>query len=117
MAPLPANVRLARLVGSGLASQACFGAEDIEDARISIDEACTSVLTAEPIDSLTLHFDVSQREIAMEISAPVRNPPQQLQRVSREILDAVTAEWHLTVDGSVMTIVVRAASRSGDGAT
>jgi len=94
MTATPLNLRLARLVGSGLASQAGMSVEEIEDVRIGIDEACSALLAAGARRDLELRFHLEDGVLAVDIRAELPNPPPlRLPDDVREILDAVTARW------------------------
>ena len=93
-----ANVRLARLVGSGLASQAGVTTEELDDLRLAIDEACWALIASGARGALELRFELIGRRLTVGISGNVSEPVRRLPASSAGMLDAVTAGWSLTSD-------------------
>jgi hypothetical protein len=93
-----ANVHLARLVGSGLASQAGMTVEELDDLRLAIDEACWALIASGAQGALDLRFELSGPSLTVGISGHVGEPVRRLPAPSAGILDAVTAGWSLSSD-------------------
>lgn len=86
-------VRLTRLVGSGLATQADFTVDEIEDVRIAVDEICAVLIDqSHPERELRLRFCLRDATLECEVTAEVDGRPA-LDELSAHILDA-TVDHH-----------------------
>ena len=103
MAPLASNIRLARLVASGLGTQGGMTMEEVEDLRIAVDEACSSLLSAGLGSPMRVRFHLAEGELSVELCAEILQPGG-LPVTSQEILDAVTGRWDLQADGAVVEL-------------
>jgi hypothetical protein len=113
--PLPSNIRLVRLVASGLGSGLGLTVEEIEDLRIAVDEACHWAVSNDVVDLLRLSFSTRADELSICLTAVLRREPDPMPAATRQILDAVTGEWSLQRDG--LTLELRMSPRrDGTGA-
>jgi serine/threonine-protein kinase RsbW len=101
---VPSNIRLARLVGSGLGSQAAMTMEEVEDLRIALDEACSWMVSNEPRGQLAVHFSLVDGTLHVEVCAEAGSPAAELPAGTREILDAVTDRWALGAGGTTVEL-------------
>ena len=86
-------VRLTRLVASGLATQAEFTVDEIEDVRIAVDEICTALIDrSSPDRDLAVRFFLRDATLECEVTAEVGEPTV-LDELSIHILDA-TVDHH-----------------------
>ena len=96
------HVRLARLVASGIATQAGFHVEDVADFRIAVDELCATLLETTQF-SVALRFTVTGGVVEVEgrTTGPAPSPPDPLRMdLARQILDVVADGYELDlVDG------------------
>jgi anti-sigma regulatory factor (Ser/Thr protein kinase) len=97
--PLPSNIRLIRLVTSGLVSGLGLTDEEIQDLRIAVDEACHWAVSNEVVDLLRLRFSTRADELAICLRADLRREPDPMPAATQQILDAVTGAWSLQRDG------------------
>jgi hypothetical protein len=101
-------IRLARLVVTGVANSAGFGADALEDARVAIDEACGILVERCPPSGLHITFRQANGSIEVDVAcrAPLDcSPPAGL---ALEVLGAVTTSWdmHRQGDRLVLHLVV-----------
>lgn len=84
-------VRLTRLVVSGIATQAEFSLDEIEDLRIAVDELCAALIEhSEPLSELQLTFVLDGATLQCEIVTDVQGEVE---------LDELTSHvLHATVD-------------------
>jgi hypothetical protein len=110
----PANVRLARLMASGMASQASMSVEEIEDLRIAVDEACSVMLVTASYGALHLRYRLEGSTLSVELRARLADAPACLPQATRALLEVVTSQWWFTADGSsvVLGFVARRDLRS-----
>jgi hypothetical protein len=105
------NIRFARLVAAGLATQAGLDVDEMDDLRIAIDEVCASLLAAGAIGSFAVRFQVDPGTVLIEAQADVTTPPTELPRVTREILNGSASEWRHTITGATLRFAVDVRSR------
>ena len=111
----PCHVRLARLVASGMATQAGFGIDDIEDLRIGVDEMCSLLVDYVATDSAGLEDDVILRfrldDGGLSVLAQVpRGIPHRTfapDELSLLILDAVVEDRRMDVTNSEVKVSFR----------
>jgi anti-sigma regulatory factor (Ser/Thr protein kinase) len=99
LAPLPSNVRLARLVASGLGSELSMTVEEIDDLRIAIDEACHWMLSNEVAGLVRVSFHATGGDLAVCVTADLTGEGHPMAAQVRQVLDAVTAAWSVRRDG------------------
>jgi serine/threonine-protein kinase RsbW len=69
---LPAQsryIRLARLVGAGLANELGYGVDRLDDVRLAIGEACGLAVHAGAV-ALSLRYALDQTSLAVTVEAP-----------------------------------------------
>ncbi len=101
-------VRLARLLTSGVAAQAGFDVEEVEDLKIAVDEICATLIErskdAEPV-RLGFRPTDGSVEVAIEssiASASVESWTEERMKLSEQILSVVVDECRSeVVDGLV----------------
>jgi len=101
--PLPSNMRLIRLVASGLVSGLGLTDEEIQDLRIAVDE-CHWAVSNEVVDLLRLRFSTRADELAICLRADLRREPDPMPAATQQILEAVTGEWSLQRDGLALEL-------------
>ncbi len=93
---IPARVeyiRITRLVVSGIATQAEFSVDEIEDLRIAVDEICATLIDqSAPTGVLRLRFTSQDGTLLCEVAAVVDGPTE-LDELSAHIL-AATVDRH-----------------------
>lgn len=111
---LPADaglMRLARLMASGIATNAGLPVDEVEDFRMAVDEVCTSLVEAAAEEgSITLRFSVIDESLV--VAGDTGNSGQIDEArlsISREILGAITDEQQIGIDDE--TIWFRIARR------
>ena len=88
-------VRLTRLVVSGIATQAEFSVDEIEDMRIAVDELCATLIDqGEPGGDLRLRFTLDDATLRCEVTAQVAGDVE-LDELSAHILLATVDAHHL----------------------
>lgn len=103
------HVRLARLLGGGIASNQALGMAVVEDTRIAVDEVCAALVELGRGQPLTLNFRPGEDALVLRgsthVSVEPSSEPVRLV-ISQRILDAL-AGWHeLTQsDGQIMLTV------------
>jgi hypothetical protein len=100
MSPYRSNIRLARLVASGLGSELGLTVEEIDDLRIAVDEACYWIVTNEVVGLVRLSFDVTGEQLSICLAADLLGHPSPMPDTAHQVLDAVTREWSLHHDGA-----------------
>ncbi len=102
------NVRLARLVTSGIATRAGFDYDTVEDLRIAVDELC-SVLVANAggPQPLRLRFNGGSRhmEVRGDIAYASSKEPI-VDELTRQILAAVVDRYDVTRADGVLSFTV-----------
>jgi hypothetical protein len=118
---LPAQtplVKLARLVASGIAGAAGFESEESEDLRIAVDELCAALFELNTTDRLDVEFYVDDTTIEVRGSVDVV-PGTQLQRdrlrIAEDILQVVTDQHELSIDGDRAWFTMRKRRKVEDG--
>jgi serine/threonine-protein kinase RsbW len=111
------HIRLARLVASGLATQAGFGIDEIEDLRIGVDELCSLLVQhADPASKMTLDFRVEDAAVFLRAVAPPADPNAGLatDQLTVLILKAAVDHHDVAADRDLLTVelVKRRASAS-----
>jgi serine/threonine-protein kinase RsbW len=99
MSPTRSNIRLARLVASGLGSELGLTVDEIDDLRIAVDEACYWLVSNEVVGLVRVGFDATGERLSICLAADLRGEPTPMPETAHHILDAVTAEWLLHRDG------------------
>jgi hypothetical protein len=99
IAPLPSNVRLARLIASGLGSELSMTVEEIDDLRIAVDEACHWILGNDVVGLLRVTFEAVAGDLAVCVTADFTGEPHPMAEQVRQVLDAVTADWTVRRNG------------------
>lgn len=94
------HVRLARLVASGIASQARFAVDEIEDLRIGVDELCSLLIQDGSYGLLTIRFELAGEELTVLATAahPQAAPEFAADDLSLLILAAVTDDYSISHD-------------------
>lgn len=88
-------VRLTRLVVSGIATQAEFSVDEIEDMRIAVDELCATLIDqSEPESELRVRFVLDGATLRCEVTAAVAGDVE-LDELSAHILRATVDSHHL----------------------
>ncbi len=88
-------VRLTRLVVSGIATQAEFSVDEIEDMRIAVDELCATLIDqSEPLSELHVRFVLDGATLRCEVTAEVARDVE-LDELSAHILRATVDNHHL----------------------
>lgn len=105
----PEHVRLARLVGGGIASNQTVGMALVEDTRIAVDEVCAALVEFGRGQPLTLSFRPLEDALVLQGSTHVSVEPSSKSVrlvISQRILDAL-AGWHELIqsDGQVLLTV------------
>jgi len=88
------NVRLARLVTSGVGSAAGFDVDEIDDLRIAVDEVCSTLLETTAGSTLRLSFHQLGDVVTIDVTAdgpPLPTDGDQGERamLTRQILSVV----------------------------
>ena len=101
------NVALARTTAATLAARLDFTIDQVEDARLAIDEAVSHLVTGGD-ESITCSFEISGSELTMVVSssaehAPLPDPEGFGWIVMRALVDEVRAEDL----GGVVTLTLR----------
>lgn len=103
----PANprfLRLARLTASGVATDAGFDLDHVEDLRLAIDEACAVLLDGAPDGELELVYRFrSDGGVEIEGSCPSDGTELRVHPVAADLLAVTTTEHQLVSDGSRRT--------------
>ena len=97
------QVRLARLVAAGVATQEGFDVEAVEDLRISVDEACVWLIGQGAGTPLALTFTVGadgRLAVSGETERGEATSEGTLGRLAAQILAASCAEYAFTFDGT-----------------
>jgi serine/threonine-protein kinase RsbW len=97
------HLRLARLVGAGVAADAGFGLDAVEELRVAVDEACAVLLDSAPASSLlTIRFHIGDDTVIVEGRAPCENGDGiDVHPIAAELLEMTTDEFEFTEpDGS-----------------
>jgi hypothetical protein len=95
----PTFVRLVRLVISAMAADNDYDIEQVEDLRIAADELVNVVINSATAGSYVEIRLSANDEIGLEVSAPTDDEEASLDQLSREIVAAVTASFHVGVEG------------------
>jgi len=100
---LPADnayVAAVRLTTTALAARLGFTIDDIEDARIAVNEACTLLLEAGAAEGgdadLDVHYDLGEHTLSIDIAAPAGAELDHA-NFGWQLLRAVTADLRTTV--------------------
>lgn len=97
--------RLARLVASGLASGLDFDVDEVEDVRVAVDEAVSSLIQAAPSGPVRARFDLGANELCVEVSAAVTDAVP-LDELTSQILRVVTDKFERRQEGPVLRFVL-----------
>jgi serine/threonine-protein kinase RsbW len=104
MSPSRSNIRLARLVASGLGSALGLTVEEIDDLRIAVDEACYWVVSNDVVGVVRVRFDAVDEQLAICLTADLRGESPPLSETAHQLLDAVTGHWSLHRDGVALEL-------------
>lgn len=107
------DVRLVRLLASGVASQAGFAIDEIEAARLVVDEACVILLdTCEPddlsaaaVDVLMVRCERVHGSLRVRVTRPMAQATSDPTSVSTRVLDGLASQWSVRLD-DVPTVMV-----------
>lgn len=95
---LPANdrfLRIARLAAAGLADEAGFDVDGVEDLRVAVDEAAVALIeVASPSATVVLQFRVSPGRVDFFGEVPADKAPS-LHPVAESVLDVLTQGMEL----------------------
>lgn len=108
----PRFVRLARLIGAGLADELGFDLEGLDDVRLAIGEVCDLAVQAEA-DSIDLRYVVAPGSLVVAGTAQrsaTALPNQVVDEghlvLVKQILDVACGEHELTRTGDVVTFTL-----------
>ena len=105
---VPARVEyvpIVRLLVAGVANRIQLTLDEIEDLRLAVDELCHSLVDADhPAGEMVITCRVLSEALAIEgvSEVPVEESerrPTEIQDLSRRILDALTDEYEVDLDG------------------
>jgi len=108
--PIPTMVRVGRLTASSVASLSDMTIDDIDDIKIAVSEMITVLIQSGSRTTITLRFETSATEFAVEASTP--SPANDLGRndlaLAIAVLDAVADEHHVaSTDDRIMIRIVK----------
>jgi len=108
--PIPTMVRVGRLTASSIASLSDMSIDDIDDVKIAVSEMITVLIQSGSRTTITLRFETSANEFAVEASTPT--PASDLGRndlaLAIAVLDAVADEHHVaSTDDRIMIRIVK----------
>jgi serine/threonine-protein kinase RsbW len=112
-------LRLARLVGAGIAADAGFSVDAIEELRIAVDEACAILVDGTPKGGLlSLRFRVDGDAVVIEGRAPCEDGEvkSDIHPIAAELLRATTTEFSFG-DPDESTRTFRLVKRDGRDAS
>lgn|GEM_PF-224751 len=108
-------VRLARLLTSGVAAQAGFDVEEVEDLKIAVDEICATLIERSGADEpVRLAFRPVDGTVEVVIESAIATGSaeswtEERMKLSEQILSVVVDECHSeVVDGLVRYRLVKA---------
>lgn len=107
---VPEFVRLARLTCAGLATRIGMGYDEVEDLRIAVGEACSTVIGDGAREGrLTLRFALAPDSLSVEVTGDLAGtPPAEVDTsLSDQILDAVVDEHSISVSDDRVTLTKR----------
>jgi serine/threonine-protein kinase RsbW len=111
-------VAVARLAVAAVASRSDFSLEDIEDIRLAIAEACTSVIRdAQPWDHIAIHCETEPTELVVSVrggkGTAIRADARSEQGLGILIIQSLmdSVEYRLERDGVVLRMSKRPAPR------
>jgi anti-sigma regulatory factor (Ser/Thr protein kinase) len=111
--PIATMARVGRLTASSIASLSDMTIDDIDDIKIAVSEMITVLIQSGSRTTITLRFETSATEFAVEASTPT--PANDLGRndlaLAIAVLDSVADEHHVasTDDRMMIRIVKRLA--------
>ena len=109
-------LRLARLTAAGLAGEAGFSLDDIEDLRVAVDEVCAVLVEGAPDDvQLELVYTVEADSLVVEGSCPNPGAVPELHPVARELLAMTADDYAVYSVGDVMSFRLLKRSRVATG--
>lgn len=130
------DVRLVRLLTSGVATQAGFTIDEIEAARLVVDEACVILLdicqtnsmfgansdagldddagsttpthdaTRQSGDVLVVRCERARGELRVTVSRPTSHATSNPMPVSTRVLDGLASRWSVRLDGAPEVMVL-----------
>jgi serine/threonine-protein kinase RsbW len=108
------HLRLARLVGAGVAADAGFGVDAVEELRIAVDEACAILVESAPEGSmLTLSFRLEDDAVVVEGRGSRQNGTGlDIHPIAAELLKVTTSEFSFS-DPDETTRGFRLVKRNG----
>jgi serine/threonine-protein kinase RsbW len=101
-------VRLARLLTSGVAAQAGFDVEEVEDLKIAVDEICATLIErAGDAEPLRLGFRPTEGSVEVAIESAIASGAaeswtEERMKLSEQILSVVVDECHSEVVNGVV---------------
>lgn len=98
------SLRLARLVAAGVAGEAGFSIDAIEDLRVAVDELCAVLIDgAGPEAEVTVSYSVVGDGVVVEGGCTNRAASTELHVVARELLAMTTDEYTVDKAGDLVT--------------
>ena len=94
------NLRLARLTAAGIAGDAGFSLDAIEDLRVAVDELCAVLIEdAGPEIDATVTYSVVGDQVVVEGECVNGAAGSDLHAVARELLEMTTDDYSVAKDG------------------
>jgi serine/threonine-protein kinase RsbW len=104
------HLRLARLTAAGIAGEAGFTLEAIEDLRVAVDEVCAILIEGAGEDAeVMLEYRSGADGLVIEGSCPNGGGEPDLHPVARELLAMTADEYEVGREGS--SVVFRLVKR------
>jgi serine/threonine-protein kinase RsbW len=98
------HLRLARLTAAGIAGDAGFSLEAIEDLRVAVDEVCAILIEgASPEADIDLSYRTQADGITIEGSCPNGGAEPDLHPVARELLAMTADDYSVAKAGEVVS--------------
>ncbi len=103
------DIALARTVAAAMAARADLTLDQLEDARLAVDEAASELIAAcVPGDRLVVEFAVDAKDLSVRMSAPrPGNEVIKQDTFTWTVLSALSDELVANVTGGVATIDLR----------
>lgn len=94
------NLRLARLTAAGIAGDAGFSLDAIEDLRVAVDELCAVLLDGAGTEvDVTVTYRVAGDQVVVEGECDNGAADVDLHAVARELLKMTTDDYAVAKDG------------------
>ncbi|HEY4543439.1 MAG TPA: ATP-binding protein, partial [Tissierellaceae bacterium] len=74
----PEYISLIRLTTSGIGHKANLCIDEIEDLKVSVGEACVNIIKLTSAENINLKFNLSEKDITIDIHNVVGNIPTDL---------------------------------------